>query len=105
SVAVMQSGKPVANAEVTFVPESFLGPGIKQAQATTDSDGGAHMKISDDPDESGVHLGYYRVEVSKKQPRGKETLPASNNSKTKHGVEVAPDDPSMGGFTLKLLGE
>lgn len=105
AVTVKQGGQPVSDAEVTFVPESFLGPSIKQAQGVTDSDGVAHMRISSDPDEAGVHLGYYRVQVSKKLPNGKETLSASNNAQTKHGVEIAPDDPRMSGVTLNLLGD
>ncbi len=105
AVTVKQNGQPVTDAEVTFVPEDFLGTGIKQAQGTTDADGVAHMRISDDPDEAGVHLGYYRVEVSKIQPSGKESLPARNNAKTEHGVEVAPDDPSLSGITLNVLSD
>jgi hypothetical protein len=103
AVTVQKGGQKVEGAEVKLVPEPFLGEGVKAASGTTDSDGVAHLRISDDPDESGVHLGYYRIEVSKKGSGGKEILPASNNTSTQHGVEVAPDDPNMGGFTVKLL--
>lgn len=105
AVTVLKNGSPVSNADVTLVPAEFLGPAIKAAKGTTDSEGVAHMRISKDPDESGVHLGYYRVEVSKKDAAGSETLPESNNTATQHGVEVTPDDPRVNRLTVNLLNE
>ncbi len=102
AITVQRGGQGVADAQVKLIPESFLGPNVKPASGITDSSGVAHMRISDDPDESGVHLGYYRIEITK-QSGGKETIAASNNTATQHGVEIAPDDANMGGFTVKLL--
>jgi hypothetical protein len=67
-----------------------------------DTDGVAHIRISQSPDEAGVHLGYYRVVVSKKDAEGKETLPSSNNTETEIGIEVTPDDPSSSRMTIQL---
>lgn len=89
---VRQNGRPLADAHVTLVPESFLGEAIKPAQGTTDSTGAAHLRISSDPDEAGVHLGYYRIEVSKKGPDGKEIVSPQYNTETILGVEITPDD-------------
>ncbi|TWT78323.1 EF hand [Posidoniimonas polymericola] len=103
AITVRQSGRPVAGASVKLVPEEFQGQAIKSASGTTDSEGVAHMKISDHPDEAGVHLGFYRIEVSKTDQAGQETLPASNNTDTKLGVEISPDDPSSSRLNLQLL--
>jgi EF hand len=92
---VRRGGRPVENVEVTFVPEEFLGPNLKPASGTTDSIGAAHVRISANPDERGIALGYYRVQLSKRGPDGKETIPARYNSKTELGVEVTPDDPAL----------
>lgn len=91
---VNQNGRAVSGATVTLVPEEFLGDAVKAASGTTDSTGSVHLKISDNPDEDGVHLGYYRVEVSRTTPDGKETIPARYNSETQIGKEVTRDDAS-----------
>jgi hypothetical protein len=101
-VTVRQNGQPVAGAEVTFVPEEFLGPNVKAAHGTTDSSGRCNMKISSDPDERGVHLGYYRVQISKKSPDGKETIPARYNSETELGIEVSAGDPGLDHLTFDV---
>lgn len=101
-VTLRRDGRPLANATVTIVPESFLGPSVKAAKGTTDATGSANLQISSDPDERGVHLGYYRVEVTKSGPDGKEQLPARFNSETEHGTEIIGDAADM--FTLDLTG-
>lgn len=101
---VRQNGRPLADAEVTFVPESFLGSEVKSAKGITDASGTAYVKISDHPDERGVHLGFYRVEVSKKKPDGTEALPARYNTNTEIGVEVAPDDAEIGRLIIDMRG-
>src|SRR5690606_11880119 len=88
AVTVQKGGQGLEGAEVKLIPEEFLGPGVKPASGTTDSAGVAHLRISNDPDEAGVHLGFYRIEVSKKSTSGQETLAASNNTATQHGVEI-----------------
>jgi len=101
---VRQNGRPLVDAEVTFVPESFLGSEVKSAKGTTDATGTAYVKISDHPDERGVHLGFYRVEVSKKKPDGTEAIPARYNANTEIGVEVAPDDAEIGRLIIDMRG-
>lgn len=100
AITIERGGQGVPDAEVKLIPEEFLGPNVKPASGTTDSAGVAHMKISDDPDESGVHLGYYRIEITSTSGKA---IPASNNTATQHGVEISPDDANMGGFKVKLL--
>ncbi len=92
---VRKNGLAVAGAEVTLVPEEYLGANMKPAHGTTDSNGACHLSASSDPREAGVQLGYYRVQVSKKNTAGKETIPARYNTETELGVEIAPDDPNL----------
>ena len=79
----------IAGAEVKFVPEDFLGPGLAVGTGTTDDEGFA--KISQvsrgkgDPD-IGMCPGFYRVEITK----GSE-IPARYNKDTVLGQEVALD--------------
>lgn len=101
-VTLRRDGRPLANATVTIVPESFLGPSVKAANGTTDATGSASLQISSNPDERGVHLGYYRVEVTKPGSDGKEQLPARFNSETELGTEIIGDAADM--FTLDLTG-
>jgi hypothetical protein len=73
-----------------MIPEKFLGASLAIAQGVTNSRGMAPMKISDEPDGVGAHLGYYRVEISKIVD-GKETIPPRYNSKSELGFELAVD--------------
>jgi hypothetical protein len=87
---VKLDGAALQNATVTLVPDEILGPAIKAASGITDTDGFASVIISSNPDENGVHLGFYRIQVSKKA-NDKETIPARYNEKSELGVEVSPD--------------
>jgi hypothetical protein len=98
---VRLDGMPVQNAVVTLVPEDFLGEAVKPASGTTEDDGFASIRISPDPDENGVHLGFYRLQVSKKI-NGKETIPARYNEKTELGVEIAHDVLDTQNFGIDL---
>ena len=60
-----------------------------------------NLKISDQPDESGVHLGFYRIEISKKTGQ-RETIPSPYNAQTELGIEVAADNPNLQGLTVDL---
>lgn len=99
---VRQSGQPVSDVEVTFVPEEFLGSNFKSASGTTDSGGSTHLSISAKPDERGIQLGYFRVQLSKKDRDGKETLPARFNTESEFGAEIAPDDPDLARITFDI---
>jgi EF hand len=92
--------RPLAGAHVTFVPESFLGSAFKPAKGVTNDTGKAVMKV-EGANTPGVPCGLYRIEVSKQNPSGRETLPAKYNAQTTLGEEVAPDLRSSG-ITLRL---
>lgn len=103
-VTVQQNGQPLPEALVTLEPESFLGEAVKTASGTTNSRGTAVVRISTDPDERGVHLGFYRIKVSRPAGDGRETIPARYNAETALGAEVASDDPSLEHIRLNLTG-
>src|SRR5207253_10852291 len=85
---VVLNGAPVTGATVRLIPEKFLGDGIKPASGVTDSSGAVSLNAEGLP---GVYCGFYRIEVSKKDPGGTETVPARYNTQTVLGQEVAPD--------------
>ena len=95
------SSQPVAGAEVKFVPEDFLGPGLPEGIGTTDAKGYAkilpHGGGKDDA--LGMCPGFYRVQITK----GSE-IPAKYNTATELGQEVAVDalGISTGGIVFEL---
>ena len=93
SCTVLHNGKPLADAEVKFVPETFLGENMKPAVGKTDTNGMAMLSIPttgrDDP--PGVAPGFYRVEITKSG----ENIPAKYNSETTLGQEAALDAPEL----------
>lgn len=103
-VTVQRNGQPLEGATVTFIPESFLGNSLKTAKGVTRGSGSAAVEISRDPDESGIQLGYYRIEVTKPDASGKESIPARFNTETELGAEICRDDPNADMLTLKLTG-
>jgi hypothetical protein len=100
---VRLNGAPVQNANITLVPDDILGPAVKSASGTTDADGFATVIVSSNPDENGVHLGFYRIEITKKVD-GKETIPTRYNEKSELGVEVAHDVLDTQNFAIELRG-
>ena len=81
--------EPIAGAEVKFVPESFLGPGLTTGTGTTDKRRSGHGFAAQPRwRRSGVGMspGFYRVEITK----GNE-IPAKYNTATILGEEVAGD--------------
>jgi EF hand len=96
---VTLDGQALGGAKVTFEPESFLGDAIKTALGTTTMYGDANMAIRPEDrqspnDPGGVHLGLYKVRVSKIE-NGKEVVPARYNTDTILGQEVSYDDPGV----------
>jgi hypothetical protein len=96
---VTLDGEPLAGATVTFEPEPFLGDEIKTAIGTTNPFGDAAPTIPKDqrPDPKlpgGIHLGLYKVRISK-MANGKETIPTRYNAQTTLGQEVSNDDPAV----------
>jgi hypothetical protein len=83
SFVVKYRGRPLAEADVRFIPEPFLKDVVEPAHGKSDADGSV---LPTGPIEGvvGMRPGYYRVEVS--SPRVE--LPAKFNSSTTLGVEV-----------------
>ncbi len=92
SCTVLHKGKPLAGAEVKFVPEKFLGVSGDKWIATgkTDENGLAMLSVptsGEREDPPGVPAGFYRVEITKPG----ENIPAKYNADTVFGQEVAVD--------------
>jgi hypothetical protein len=96
---VTLDGEPLAGATVTFVPETFLGPAVQEAVGVTDEQGSAVMRRPNKKLD-GMNCGLYRVEVSKKDGDGAETIPAKYNKLTTLGAEVGPDSQGPLVFAL-----
>ena len=96
---VALNGEPLVGATVTFEPEPFLGDEIKTAIGVTNPFGDAAPTIPKEqrPDPKlpgGIHLGLYKVRISK-IVNGKETIPTRYNTQTTLGQEVSNDDPAV----------
>jgi hypothetical protein len=84
---VLRNGKPLAGAEVKFVPEKFLGENMVVCTGKTNENGVANPSIPTSGelyDPEGIPPGFYRVEVTKP---GTE-IPAKYNAETVLGLEV-----------------
>jgi hypothetical protein len=89
---VLRNGEPLADAEVKFVPEKFMGSSFQTATGKTGANGSATITLpaAESGGFPGIPLGYYRVEITK----GSE-IPAKYNTETTLGQEVATDNPVM----------
>lgn len=87
---VHRRGMPLADAEVRFVPESFLGSALPTPTGKTSNQGMA-MPSAPKADAQGVPPGYYRVEIYS----ASNDVPAAYNTATTFGVEVALDSPAL----------
>jgi len=98
---VLLDGQPLEGATVTFVPEKFLGPGIKPASGVSDAEGHVRLR-TEGQDLPGVQCGIFRVVVSKKDSADQETIPGRYNTHTELGEEVGVSKRAgRGTFTLK----
>ncbi len=90
---LMLDGKPLAQAKVSLMPESFMGQGYEVATGTTSQSGHTVLSTPSIATSgfSGVYFGVYRLEVSKKNTRGEELVPEHYNSASQIGQEIAPD--------------
>ena len=101
SIRVNLDDQPLEGATIRLVPENFMGESVQPAVGTTDKTGSANMQLEEGgKKEKGVQWGYYRIEVSRKDSDGQETLPAKFNTATTLGCEVSTD--MRGGIVLKL---
>jgi hypothetical protein len=87
NLTFLLDGNPLEGATVTCVPEKFMGPNYKPATGTTRSDGTVQPEATASG-LPGMPYGVYRVEVSKKNAAGQETIPARYNTNTTFGVEL-----------------
>ena len=94
------NGKPLAGAEVKFVPETFLGDDIKTASGKTNQAGMARLSVATTSraDPPGVAFGLYRVEITKPG----DNIPAKYNTETTLGQEVALDAPNIQNIRFDL---
>jgi hypothetical protein len=95
SCELLLDGRPLADADVRLIPEAFLGPQIKPAVGRSGPSGVAALNAEGLEGFTGVYFGMYRMEISKKNESGQETLPAKLNSQTTLGQEVAADRPEL----------
>ena len=98
-VYVMKNRRPVADAEVVFEPEPFMGGGYPTYRGKTDQNGAA--VLLSEPSTPGFQLGFYRVRISTIE-NGKEVLPEKYNANTTLGREIADDAPSANRILFDL---
>ena len=86
---VLRNGEPLADAEVKFVPEKFMGD-YPTGTGKTDGHGKADitMPAAEGDNRPGMPPGYYRVEITK----AGDNIPAKYNTETTLGQEVAVDN-------------
>ena len=101
--AVLMDGAPLPGATVTFVPERFLGDAIPPATGTTSSTGIASMS-NKDVSPPGITVGFFKVQISKKDASGNELIPERYNVATQLGQEIALGSQalSMGPIMFQL---
>jgi len=100
SCQVANENLPLTGATVTFTPEAFMGTSVKPAQGVSEEGGEVNLQIEGEG-YPGLHCGFYRVTVSKKDAQGKETIPARFNTNTTLGFEVGPD-MREGNFLIRI---
>jgi EF hand len=98
-VEVKMDGQPLADADVQFEPEAFMGDDLLAGGGTTDQFGVTYPRIPKEnrPDPNmpgGLQLGFYKIRVSKKV-NGKETVPEKYNTATTLGHQIAIDDAEL----------
>jgi hypothetical protein len=101
---VTLDGKPLQGATVTYVPEKFMGPSLRRASGVSDQNGSVNLKV-DGENLPGVQPGFYRVEISKKNASGQESIPARYNQDTTLGTEVNPHKARKLGVKEPLHGD
>lgn len=95
NVVVLLEGKPLESANVTFVPEPYLGEGPKIASGVTDRHGTTKVSIDTStlPESlqelrvKGIYGGTYKIEVT----HPSKEIPKVYNAETTLGAEVAKD--------------
>jgi hypothetical protein len=84
------------------VPEAFFGESRRTVCGRTDQHGVVDFLV-EGQDQLGVPQGLYRIEVSKPDAAGRETLPARYNTHSQLGQEIAFDRREIeGALRLEL---
>ncbi len=99
---VLLDGRPLVGATVRMVPEAFLGSAFKTAAGLAQEDGNVTFRTAG-YDVDGVPLGFYRIEISKKDDSGRELVPIRYNTATTLGVMLSSE--IRGGLHLKLSSQ
>ena len=95
-------GRPLAEGDVRLVPEPFFGDSRQVVLGRSDEHGTVDFRAEGN-DAFGVPQGLYRIEISKTDAAGNETLPARYNTQTQLGQEVAFDRREIeGALRLEL---
>jgi hypothetical protein len=99
TVSVKHNGRPLPDATVSLVPESFLGSEIQTAVGKTDRSGCAAPTVPAYTSDRrpGVAPGFYRVEITKTSER----IPAKYNTATIFGGEVPDTNENGWNFNLE----
>jgi hypothetical protein len=84
---VVKGGAPVADVEVKFIPEKFFGTAISGGTGKSDKNGSVEIR-TEGKSLPGLAPGFYRVELSKKDGGGAETMPAIYNEKSILGYQI-----------------
>lgn len=95
---VLQDGKPLPHARITFEPEPFLGNVYQQAQGKTDNQGMAVI-TGHDSKLPGIYLGFYRVRISR-IVNGQESISEDYNKNSTLGIEAAADAATLMQFSV-----
>ena len=99
---VRLDGRPLTGGEVRLVPEPFFGHSRLLVSGRTDEHGVVDFQV-EGLDQFGVPQGLYRIEVSKPDAAGRETLPARYNTQSQLGQEIAFDRREIeGALRLEL---
>jgi hypothetical protein len=83
---VMQGGRPLEGAEITLLPEEFLGDTVHPAYGKTGSGGGTALSVAQEfrlrPELQAVEIGLYQVQITHPQ--------VAIGKVTPHGYELCP---------------
>jgi hypothetical protein len=98
---ILLDDAPLAGAQVTLIPEEFLGSRFKQATGTTNENGVVTVQAIGGPDRA-VPVGFYRIEIRKAQESGPEMIPERYNSQSILGIEIGPAKYTEADTVFKL---
>lgn len=98
-VDVKLNGRPLVDADVSFVPEECMLGAIQGGSGKTDVRG--VVQLSGPGGVPGLPCGLYRITVSKKGAGALELIPAKYNANTTLGREISAD-PRSGDSAIHL---